>query len=371
MNSTVKSILLVIISVSAASLTTANFSFANEQETPQVAESTEGGDREPASARVPAQGRKSPPKKSPKQELLDSTPDPETIQVKGEPQWDPSDRLPIAYWQAPHGRFTATPFLRASYFKNDGTYITGNTFGASYRISGQAYAGGGELEYGLLKYLSVNVGASYLAQYTDEDVTTITGIQDIQIQGKGYYPLPSMNLHYGLKIAVSPSDQVGDGQGNSNSFSGGNTYTPYAGLSKRLEKGHVGVYLSYAYKGPRTIGRDANGNVQNARSTLEGGHVFTGTGFYERRVSSWGFGGDVGFITEAGKTFRNPLQVNPTYSSGENNFVGGLYAYFKQADNMLIVPRFEGQTFLNDQLGDRRVDAKWIISLKADVHFTF
>lgn len=271
------------------------------------------------------------------------------------------------YWQVAPGRFAITPYGEATYFKYKGTYLNGAPGGVPYDIKGQKYRIAVEAEYGIFKYMSAGIGASYFAQYTDEDISTSNGFEDIPVFAKAFYPLNSFTLHYGIRMSFSPSDKINDGLGNRNSFSGGNTYAPYFGISRKSESSVVGANISYTYKDTRSTMRDpTTGNAVANKVNIEGGHILNVFGFYERKVGTWLLGGAVGYSGESQKT--NKSSVSTSTEDGETNFVGKIYFPF-QSGSMEIVPAIQGQTFLDDQLGNRLLDAKWQLTVRCDVRF--
>ncbi|OQW50341.1 MAG: hypothetical protein A4S09_00670 [Proteobacteria bacterium SG_bin7] len=277
------------------------------------------------------------------------------------------DDSPYYYWQVNKGVFAITPYAEGTYFKYKGTYLNGAPGGLPYDVKGQKYRGGIEVEYGILKYLSVGVGASYYAQYTDEDVSTANGFEDIPVFAKAFYPLKNFIFHYGIRMTFSPSDKISDGFGNRNSFSGGNTYGPYFGISRKLESGVAGANVSYAYKDTRSTFRDpTTGNPVSNRVNIEGGHVLNIFGFYERRMGSWTLGGAIGYSGESNRSYKS--SVATSFEDGETNFVGKVYFPYKSG-TMDIMPSIQGQTFLDDQLGNRLLDAKWQVTARCDVRF--
>lgn len=328
----------------------------------------------------PATKAKTEKKISPRDELLQMTPeDGGDILKESEPTPAPppsSTALPAKptdgdptyfFWQANRGMFAITPYGEATYFKNKGTLITGAPGGTQYDVKGQKYRLAIELEYGILKYISVGTGASYYAQYTDEDVSTANGFEDLPVFAKGFYPMSKFNLHYGLRMTFSPSDKITDGLGNKNAFTGGNTYGPYFGISRKLESGVVGMNIAYIYKDTRSTNRDPQtGNTLSIRQNIEGGHILNVFGFYERKMGSWSLGGAIGYSGEANKDYRSSVATST--EDGETNFVGKIYFPYQSA-SMEIVPALQGQTFLDDQLGNRLLDAKWQVTARCDVRF--
>lgn len=322
--------------------------------------------------------KKSPPPKkiSPREELLhmddmkDSAPmgEPSAHEAMSTAPAAPAEAVDLGYyyWQASPGRFAITPYGEAGYFVNKGTIVSGAPGGFPYDIKGQKYRIGIEVEYGIFRYLSLGLGASYFAQYTDEDVSTSNGFEDVPVFAKAILPLKNFTLHYGIRMTFSPSDKINDGMGNRNAFSGGNAYAPYFGISRRLQSGVAGVDFSYAYKDTRSSTRDVYGNQQNFRTNTEGGHVLMINGFYERRMAAFTFGAAVGYAGESQKTYKT--NTSTSFEDGESNFVGRIYFPFKMS-GMDVIPSVWGQTFLDDQLGNRLLDAKWQITARCDVRF--
>jgi hypothetical protein len=307
---------------------------------------------------------------SPREELLELSPEDGGDIVKNSalpaaPVLDSADPT-YYYWQAARGRFAIRPFGEATYFKTKGTIITGTPGGYQYDIKGQAYRVGAEIEYGMFNYFSFGIGASYLASVTDEDVSTFTGFEDIPLFAKGLLPMTNFTLHYGIRMSFSPGDQINDGMGNRNAFSGGNTYGPYVGFSRKLESGAAGVDISYVYKDTRITSKDQTGTPVNYKTNIEGGHVLNIFGFYERTMGKMMMGGAVGYSGESQFTFKN--NTSTSNQDGETNLLGKLYFPFKSG-TMEIVPSLQAQTFLDDQLGTRLIDSKWQATARVDVRF--
>ncbi len=317
------------------------------------------------------------PKYSPRDELMEMTPgsdqdipatSPLDAQLAKEVPAAAVESIDLGYyyWQASPGRFAITPYAEAAYFKTKGTLITGAPGGFPYDIKGQIYRGGFEVEYGIFRYLSVGMGASYSGTYTDEDISTFTGFEDIPVFAKAILPLTNFTLHYGLKMSFSPADQISDGMGNKNAFSGGNTYGPYFGISRRLESGVAGVDVSYVYKDTRSTSRDQTGTPVANKINIEGGHLINVFGFYEKKFVTSTLGMAVGFSGESQFTYKTSTSTST--QDGESNFIGKVYYPFKSG-SMDIIPAITGQTFLDDQLGNRLIDSKWQITARCDVRF--
>lgn len=329
--------------------------------------------------------KKKQPKQSVRDELLSITPAVEKKKhVEEELDVEPSvpanttvtlststeSNIPLYFWQAEQGRFAITPFGEAAYLRYEGTFITGSPGGQKYKVSAQTYRFGSELEYGIWKHLSIGAGISYMAQVTDEDVSTTNGIEDIAFFAKSFYALSSMNLHYGIRFGISPSNHVDDNQGNKNTFSGGNSYAPYFGLSKRTGSGIFGFQLTYAYKDTRITDYDYRGNALAVKGSLTGGHIFSGFGFYERKSSAtWNMGFAAGYMGESSKQFRDSTSPTVNEQNGESYFVGQAYFPYNYSAGMLLIPRVEFQSFLNNQLGTRTLDSKWAALLRLDIRF--
>lgn len=277
--------------------------------------------------------------------------------------------LPQYYWQARSGQFLASPFFEGAYFKKEGTFINGAPGGAQYAISGQYFRPGIEAEYGIFGDISLGGRLSYIMQSTNEDVGSINGVQDLFIYTKGNWAFSSGSLHYGIKIGFSPSDRTEDGQGNNNGFSGGPTYIPYLGYSKKFSSGFVGIDISYDYKGDRTTETQLPTGV-TTKKTLEGGHVLSVMGFYEKMGSDWNFGTYVGFTSASSKEYKAPNQTNPTPLDGGSNFIIGAYTPMMYGD-MILTPKLEFFTFMDDQLGNSVLDVNWQALARCDIRFSF
>lgn len=333
----------------------------------------------------PAVKTKAKPEKkvSPRDELLEMTPEDGGDILKEAPLPPPDAVYPAVppplhgksgegdptyfYWQVHKGQFAITPYGEASYFKNKGTLITGAPGGTMYDVKGQKYRVAVELEYGVFKNISAGIGASYYAQYTDEDLSASNGFEDIPVFAKGFFSMSKFNWHYGIRMTFSPADKINDGFGNRNSFSGGNAYGPYLGFSRKLESGVAGISVSYIYKDTRSSFRDpTTGSPVTVKQNIEGGHILNIFGFYERKMGSWTLGGAAGYAGESEKT--NKSSVSSSFEDGETNFVGKIYFPY-QSSSMEIVPAIHAQTFLDDQLGNRLLDAKWQVTARCDVRF--
>ncbi|MDZ4660889.1 MAG: hypothetical protein SGJ18_04645 [Pseudomonadota bacterium] len=277
--------------------------------------------------------------------------------------------LPQYYWQAKSDQLLANPFIEAAFSKNEGTLVNGTPGGQQYSVSDQIFRAGVETEFGLLESISLGGRLSYYMSSTKEDVGSKNGIEDVVLYTKGNWAFSSGSIHYGLRIGFSPGDGTDDGQGNTNAFSGGPSYRPYLGYSKKFTSGFAGLDISYEYKGDRTIDFQSP-TVQSTKKTLSGGHVLALNVFYEKMSTSWNFGTYVGFTSESQKEFKSPNQTNPTPTDGGSNFILGAYAPMMYGV-MIVTPKLEFRNFLDDQLGNRVLDVNWTILARCDVRFTF
>ena len=278
-------------------------------------------------------------------------------------------KLSNFYWQSPNGRITMVPFFDFTYFKTEGTFITGSLTGRPFSVTGQIYRAGADVEYGMFKGHSIGGGASYQVLSTDEDVSSHTGIEDIRLYFKGHWKVSTFVFHYGLKSEISPGDKTDDGQGNSNAFSGGYSLGPYMGISKNFGGGAGGLHLSYKYRGERTTARTTT--TLSVDSTIEGGHEFAIFAFYESRMKSMDLGFETGFFSTSEKTFKDPTKTNPAPEAGETSFILGAYFPYKMSKEIKLIPRGRFTTYLDDQLGDQKFDTRWLMSLGIDARITF
>ncbi len=278
--------------------------------------------------------------------------------------------IPQFYWQAENGQVLVSPYIEASYFKNEGTLVSGTPGGVQYSLSGQGYRLGLEAEYGMFSSMSLGARLAYEVMVTNEDVSTRNGIDDIILYTKGHYGFLKGSFHYGLRLGISPGQRTEDGQGNNNSFSGGFSATPYLGFARRFATGYAGIDVSYEYKGDRTTDRSYVGTLQTVKSTQSGGHVMSVNLFYEKAARTWSFGSYVGFMSEGSKEFKDPNKTNPTPEDGESNFMLGVYTPILYG-NIAVTPRFEYRNFLDDQLGNRLLDVKWTAVGRVDFRFPF
>lgn len=143
-------------------------------------------------------------------------------------------------------------------------------------------------EYGLNEMISLGGKLSY-ASYTNKpetgDSTSISGLEDIELDVKGMYGLTAGTLRYGATLAFSMGENKTNSDGDVSANSGGNTLTPYVGYEYASGPSMFGAKLSFdLLLGKRKLKDEST--TPATSSDQEGGTNTSIDLFYEHTLSA-------------------------------------------------------------------------------------
>lgn len=246
------------------------------------------------------------------------------------------------FYQIGAGKSALTPNLtyHSSRIKTDfgNTKMNGPLLGAEY-------------EYGLNDIFSVGGGLQYSnikAEYGGGDKNDSTGFEDWNLFVKGTHAAGAGLFRYRLNLEISPEDSEIKSNGDTNNYTGGNTFTPILGYEMPMGTGIGGfIFSTEIGLGKATTNDKGSGT----KSKSEGGEITALGFFYEQPLEQdQMIGGSIKHMTIS----KTKIDDGSTVESPTPNLALQVYARSPVGAGTLL-PSFSYLFTLDDKMNGVKI----------------